>query len=84
MRNVQSVVHVTAELDQAGDLFIIGIAFEMHVVGDNAVSLLRGFILGIESDDLWQVHGIGSTVNDVCAVIGEDRTGLVSHGVDDA
>ena len=53
----------------------------MHVIRNNTISLLRLFILGIKSNDLRQIHCICRAVNDVCAVIRENGSGLVGHGM---
>ena len=71
-------------LDEESDLLVVVRSAEMHVIRDHAVALLRSRILGVERDDLGQVHGIGRTVDDMCSLIGKDRAGLVGHGVHDA
>ena len=52
------------------------------LLGDESVAALGASILGVELDNLAQVHGVGATVDDMIA--GEGGTGLVSHRVDDA
>ena len=85
MRNVQIVVHLAQISDQCSNLVVIGstLVSNAHVVNDHAVTLFGGLILGIVCDNLWQIHCVGSTVDDMCAEIFEGSTGLVSHGVND-
>src|SRR5699024_2959738 len=71
-------------LDQQGNLFVIVLTAEVHFVGNHAVALLGGGVFGVERDDLGQVHSVGSTMDDVGAVVGKSRAGLVRHAVDDA
>ena len=56
----------------------------MHLVSNDAVACLGGGVLRVVGDDLGQVHGVGCAVDDVCAVIGKRRAGLVGHAVYDA
>ena len=84
VRNVQVVIHAAQVFDQQRDLLIVIAAAQMHLVGDDTVACLGGGVLGVEGDDLGQVHGIGSTVDDVSAVISKGGAGLVGHAVDDA
>ena len=71
--DVQIVVHLTQVCDQSSDLVVIRsiLVGNAHVINDNAVAFLCGFILGVEGDNLRQVHGVCGTVDDMCAVIGK-------------
>ena len=84
MRDVQFVVHPAQVGDQQRDLLVVVPAAQMHVIGDHAVALLGRLVLRVEGDDLRQIHRVGRAVDDVRAVIGERRAGLVRHGVHDA
>ena len=84
MGDVQLVVHAAEEVDEEGDLLVVVFAAQAHVVRNDAVAFLSGFIFRVESDDLGQVHGVGGAVDDVCAAVRESGAGLVSHGVDDS
>ena len=84
VRDVERVVHVAQRLDEESDLLIVVRAAEMHIVGDDAVALLRRLILGVVGDDLRQIHGIRRAVDDVRAVVCKGCARLVRHGVHDA
>ena len=84
VRNVQIVVHAAQILDEQRDLLVVVLAAQVHLVGNDAVACLGGGILRVVGDDLGQVHGVGCAVDDVCAVIGKRRAGLVGHAVYDA
>ena len=84
MGDVQRVVHAAQVLDKQLDLLVIVCAAQLHLVCDDAVALLGLGVLGVEGDDLGQVHGVGSAVDDVCAVVCKGSAGLVCHGVHDA
>ena len=82
--DVQRVVHAAQVLDEQLDLFVIVCAAQLHLVCDDAVALFGLGVLGVEGDDLRQVHGVGRAVDDVCAVVCKGSAGLVGHGVHDA
>ncbi len=84
MRDVQLIVHLSELGNEELYLLIIVSTAQMHVVGNDTVTLLCGLILRIVGDNLRKVHGIGSTMDDVCAVVSKGSTGLVGHGVNDA
>ena len=83
VRDLQLVVHAAEVLDQQINLLVVAGAAQVHVVSDNAVASLSSRILGIELDYLGQVHCVCCAVDNMSAVILEDRAGLVSHGVND-
>ena len=82
--DVQRIVHAAQVLDEQLDLLVVVGTAQLHLVSDDTIALLGLGVLGVEGDDLGQIHGVGSTVDDVCAVVGKGSTGLVCHGVDDA
>src|SRR5699024_10718274 len=82
--DVQVVVHAPQILDQQPDLLVVIGAAQLHLVGNDPVASPGGGVLGVEGDDLGQVHGVGRAVDDVGAVVGKGRAGLVGHAVDDA
>ena len=57
--DIQIIVHLAQIGDEQLDLLVIIGAAQSHVVGNVAVTLLGGGILGVEGDDLGQIHGIG-------------------------
>ena len=84
MGDVQIVVHFAQRRDEQGDLLFHRFAAELHDVGDLGVALGRSLLLGVEGDDLRQIHGVGRAVDDVRAVFVKGSASLVRHGVDDA
>ena len=82
--DVQRIVHAAQILDEQLDLLVVVGTAQLHLVGDDTIALLGLGVLGVEGDDLGQIHGVGSTMDDVCAVVGKGGTSLVCHGVDDA
>ena len=82
--DVQRIVHAAQVLDEQADLFVIVCAAQLHLVRDDAVALFGFGVLGVEGNDLGQVHGVGSAVDDVCAVVCKGSAGLVCHGVHNA
>lgn len=71
VRDMQRITHFTQVGNQQIHLFLITGAAQMHIVRNHTIALSGCFILCIEFDDLWQIHCICRTVNDVCALICE-------------
>ena len=82
--DVQVVVHLPQIGDEQSHLLVVAAATQLHLVGNDGIPGLGGLVLGVEGDDLGQVHGVGSAVDDVGAVVCKGGTGLVGHGVDNA
>ena len=79
MRNLQFVIHLTQISDEELYLFVVICTAKTHEVSDYAVTLLSCFVLCVECDNLRKIHSVCGTVYDVCAVISECGTCLVSH-----
>ena len=74
-------VHAAQVLDEQLDLLVVVGTAQLHLVSDDTIALLGLGVLGVEGDDLGQIHGVGSTVDDVCAVVCKCSSGLMCHGV---
>ena len=84
VRDVQLIVETADICDQVGNLLVIVSAAEVHIVSNHAVTLFSFFILRIERDDLRKIHSVCCAVDDMSALVCENRAGLVCHGVNDA
>ena len=65
VRNVEVIVHLAEIIDKEFDLLIIIGASKSHIINDDAIALLGNRILGVEGNNLWQIHCVCSTVDDV-------------------
>ena len=84
MWNVQIVVHLAQICDQICHFFIGRSTAESHEISDIAITLFRGFVFGVKGNYFWKIHGIGGTMDNMCAIIGESSSGFVSHRVYDS
>ena len=82
--DVQRVVHAAQVCDEQLDLLVVIGTAELHLVGNDAIALFGFGVFGVERDDLGQIHGVGCTMDNVCAVVCKGSASLVGHGVDDA
>ena len=56
----------------------------MHIVRNHTIALSSCFVLRIEFNNLWQIHRICRTVNDMGSLICEHCPCLMCHGMNDS